>query len=184
MISTGRPYPEYNVYDDSVALTLRSVIEDVHFVRFIAKVQDDLLINFSLPELMILRYLSDNKKIKLSECEKMTQTNDRDSKHSLSNLVKLGLIESVGKEYVLTAKVYSAIKTDVEYTQDKVVQYLRAKDLILEYLKDQSSINIATVRELCRFDKSQAAYILKKMRKLGILEMQGKSIATKYVLKQ
>ena len=31
-----------------------------------------------------------------------------------------------GKEYMLTAKVYDAIKSDVEYTQDTVIRYVKA----------------------------------------------------------
>jgi ATP-dependent DNA helicase RecG len=33
---------------------------------------------------------------------------------------------------MLTAKVYEALKSDVEYTRDKMVQYIKTKNMILE----------------------------------------------------
>lgn len=63
MVTMGKPYPEYTVYDDAICLTLYSVLEDEGFVKFITKTQDKLMKTFSLAELMILRYLFENKTI-------------------------------------------------------------------------------------------------------------------------
>lgn len=41
---------------------------------------------------------------------------------------------------MLTAKVYEAIKSDVEYVQDTVIRYVKAKSLIGEYLKSAEFI--------------------------------------------
>ncbi|RKJ17410.1 hypothetical protein D7X48_22410 [bacterium D16-50] len=73
-----------------------------------------------MPELMILRYLTDNKRIILSKVQGLTQLPIAEARKSCNNLVKDGLIGLSGKEYMLTAKVYDAIKSDVEYTQDTV----------------------------------------------------------------
>ena len=35
----------------------------------------------------------------------------------------------------VTARVYEAVKSDIEYTRDKTVQYIKAKDMITEYIK-------------------------------------------------
>lgn len=53
-------------------------------------------------------------------------------KTAKNELVNRRLIEIVGKEYMLTAKVYEALKLDVEYTRDKMVQYIKTKNMILE----------------------------------------------------
>lgn len=55
-------------------------------------------------------------------------------------MVKDGLIEVVGKEYMLTARVYGAVKSDVAYTRDKSIQYIRAKSMILEHLSSSGVI--------------------------------------------
>ena len=40
MISSGKPYPQYHVYNEAVTLTIFSAIDDVNFVKFIASEQD------------------------------------------------------------------------------------------------------------------------------------------------
>ena len=53
--------------------------------------------------------------------------------------MKFGLIEIIGKEYMLTARVYEAVKSDIEYTRDKTVQYIKAKDMITKTDKSRAS---------------------------------------------
>ncbi|WP_281518210.1 hypothetical protein, partial [Thomasclavelia cocleata] len=67
-----------------------------------------------------------------------------------------------------------------QYTQDKTVTYLKSKSLILDYLSTHDSINNETIRELCRCTKKQATTFSRKMRDEGIIEMIGKSTATRY----
>ena len=85
-----------------------------------------------LAEMMILRNLMDNRKEQLSELSRKVQKSLDETKKSCNELVNRRLIEIVGKEYMLTAKVYEALKSDVEYTRDKVVQYIKTKNMILE----------------------------------------------------
>ena len=66
----GKPYPVYRVFSDSVQLTIESAMEDPDFVRFIVKEQDSKQINLSLSQLMILRYIVENRKINLLMCRK------------------------------------------------------------------------------------------------------------------
>lgn len=72
---------------------------------------------------------------------------------SCNNLIKMGLIEVIAKDYMLTAKVYDVIKSDVEYTQDQVVRYIKAKDRILEYLKQNDYITNEKIQELCGYTR-------------------------------
>lgn len=182
MVAMGKPYPVYRVFNDAVQLTIGSTIEDIAFVKFIVKEQDSQQIILSLPQLMILRYITENRKIKLSEAQSIAQISYEDARKCCSDLTKLGLIELVGKEYMLTARVYEAVKTQIEYTRDKVVQYIKAKDMIMEYLKSNNSITNATVRELCGFTKQQARGTLDKMIQEKIIIKTGLGRATKYVL--
>lgn len=182
MVSMGKPYPEYTVYNDAIRLTLYSVLEDEGFVKYITQVQDKNMITLSLSELMILRYLFENKAINLTEAKILTQQSLNEVKHSFNSLEKYGLIELSGRVYMLTARVYSAVKTDVQYTQDKTVTYLKAKDLILEYLSIYDNINNETIRELCRCTKKQATTFSRKMREDKLIIMEGKGRATIYKL--
>ena len=81
------------------------------------------------------------------------------------------MIEIVGKEYMLTAKVYEALKSDVEYTRDKTVQYIKAKNMILEYLQINDQITSAKIQEMCGFTKQQARSVIDKMRSEELIDI-------------
>lgn len=182
MLSSGKPYPQYSVYNDAVSLTIYSSIDDIDFVKFIAQEQNKKQRMTPLAELMVLRYLTDNKRINMSEVQTITQTTLDESRKTISNLVKDGLIELSGKDYMLTPKVYEAIKSDVEYTKDKVIEFVKAKNRILDYLEREESITSQDIRELCGYTKQQARYVTDKMRDEGILQLVGKGHASKYIL--
>lgn len=183
MISSGKPYPQYHVYNEAVTLTIFSAIDDVNFVKFIANEQDKLQKILPLSELMILRYLTDNKRIILSEAQELTQLPLAETRRSCNNLVRDGLIGLSGKEYMLTAKVYDAIKSDVEYTQDTVIRYVKAKSLIEEYLQSAEFITNEKIRELCGFTRNQVRRTVDKMIQEDILKMEGKGRSARYVRK-
>lgn len=182
MISMGKPYPVYRVFNDAVQLTLGSATEDITFVKFIVKEQDTQQIILSLSQLMVLRYMVENRKIKLSEAQNIAQVSDEDARKCCGDLIKLGLIELVGKEYMLTARVYEAVKSDIEYTRDKTVQYIKAKDMIVEYAKKHGYINRSTVQELCGFTEQQARRTLEKMKNENIIVICSGGRYAKYIL--
>ena len=180
-VSSGKPYPEYRSYNDAVSLTIYSAIDDMEFVKFIAREQGQRQRNFSLSELMILRYLTDNRGISLAAAIELTQGTRDIVQKSLHILTKEGFIEVTGKEYMLTARMYEAVKSDVEYTRDRVLQYVRAKDRIMEYIRETGSITNAQVRELCGFTRQQARTVLEKMQMEELIILRGKGRYAKYV---
>lgn len=181
MVSMGKAYPKYYVFSDAVSLTLMSATENLSFVKFIVNEQERQQIFLSLSELMIMRYLSENKKIKLSDIQDLAQISEDMARKSCIVLVKLGLIEAVGKEYMLTARVYETVKSDVDYTRDRVVRYIKAKEMILEYLDKNGSITNAIIQELCGFSKQQARATVDKMRKESLIDIVGAARQSKYV---
>lgn len=91
-------------------------------------------------------------------------------------------LEYQGKDYMLTARVYEAVKSDIEYTRDKTIQYIRAKEMIIEYIKKNGSANRATVQELCGFSEQQARRTLEKMQKEYIIKLANGGRYAKYTL--
>lgn len=183
MVSSGKPYPEYHSYSDAVSLAIYSAIDDVDFVKFIAEEQNLRQRNFTLAELMILRYLMDNSRISLAEAVNLSQGTREITQKSLNNLSRDGLIEISGKEYMLTAKMYEAVKSDIEYMQDKVLQYVKAKGRILEYIQKTGSITNAKVQELCGYTRQQARSTLDKMRDEESILLEGKGRYAKYIMR-
>ena len=174
MISMGKPYPKYKSFNDAVSLTIFSAIDHTEFIKFITEVQEKNSRIMPLAEMMILRDLMDNRKEPLSMLAGTIQKSLDETKRSCNELINDGLIEIVGKEYMLTAKVYEALKSDVEYTRDKTIQYIKAKNMILEYLqsnKSNSRITSAKMQEMCGFTKQQARGVIDKMRGEGLLKI-------------
>lgn len=184
MISSGKPFPEYKSYNDAVSLTIYSAIDDIDFVKFIANEENGLSRSFSLSELMILRYLKDNRKITMSEAESLIQEAHDQAQNACNNLKRYGLIELSGNEYMLTAKIYDELKNSVDYTKDKAIQYIKAREMILEYIRDRGFINNELVRELCGFSQKQARIILQRMRKENLIELSEKGRYAKYIIKK
>ena len=182
MVSMGKPYPRYRSFNDAVSLTIFSAIDNTEFVKFITEVQDKNSKIMPLAEMMILRDLMDNRKEQLSELSRKVQKSLDETKKSCNELVNSGLIEIVGKEYMLTAKVYEALKSDVEYTRDKTVQYIKAKNMILEYLQTNDQITSAKIQEKCGFSKQQARSVIDKMRSEDLIDLTGKGPAARYVM--
>lgn len=184
MISSGKPFPEYKSYNDAVSLTIYSAIDDIDFVKFIANEENGLSRSFSLSELMILRYLKDNRKITMSEAESLIQEARDQAQNACNNLKRYGLIELSGNEYMLTAKIYDELKNSVDYTKDKAIQYIKAREMILQYIRDRGFINNELVRELCGFSQKQARIILQRMRKENLIELSEKGRYAKYIIKK
>lgn len=184
MISSGKPFPEYKSYNDAVSLTIYSAIDDIDFVKFIANEENGLSRSFSLSELMILRYLKDNRKITMSVAESLIQEARDQAQNACNNLKRYGLIELSGNEYMLTAKIYDELKNSVDYTKDKAIQYIKAREMILEYIRDRGFINNELVRELCGFSQKQARIILQRMRKENLIELSEKGRYAKYIIKK
>lgn len=184
MLSSGKPFPEYRSYNDAVSLTIYSAVDDVDFVKFIANEENELGRTFSLSELMVLRYLKDNSKITVPETERLIQGDRDQAQNACNNLKRYGLIELSGNEYMLTAKIYDELKNSVDYTKDKSIQYIKAREMILEYIRDRGFINNELVRELCGFSRKQAIIVLGRMRKENLIELPKRGRYAKYTLKK
>lgn len=181
MVSMGKPYPKYRSFNDAVSLTIFSAIDNTEFVKFITEIQDKNSKIMTLAEMMILRALLDNRKEQLSALADTVQKSLDETKKSCNELINNGLIEIVGKEYMLTAKVYGALKSDVEYTRDKTIQYIKAKNMILEYLQSNDKITSAKIQEMCGFTKQQARTVIDKMRNEALIILVGQGPAAGYV---
>jgi len=146
MIFFGKPLPTYSTYSEAVTLTLKSNLEDKNFTKFLIEEQDKNQIIFSTSQIMILKYLKDNGTITLKDASKHAQLSLEDTQGVLNELINYGYVERNGfKKYILTEKVYYSLGDDVGYIKDKEIEYIRAKDMIIQYLK---KIILSTILKL------------------------------------
>lgn len=184
IVSMGKPYPVYTHYSDSVQLAIYNANENIDFVKFIVEEQESKQIVFSLSELMILRYVVDNKKIILRKALDVTQAAEDEIRHSLKHLQNLGILETAGNQYNLTSRVYEYLSDNIHYVQDKTITQLKAKHLITEYLEKEGNINKQQVMELCGFSDKQARNVLDKLRSEGYIVLIKKGKSSKYISKR
>jgi len=120
----------------------------------------------------------------LKDVAKYAQLSANNTQGLLNELMDYGYVERNGfKKYVLTEKVYYSLGDDVGYIKDKQVEYIRAKDMIIQYVNSNGSINNAKVRELCVCDARKSKYYLDKMIEDGLLQPKGKNRYRVYLLK-
>lgn len=81
------------------------------------------------------------------------------------------------------SRTYELFDSFIEYTRDKTIQYIRAKEMVLEYLKINGSIKNSTIRELCGYTKQQARAIIDKMIAENLIFKVWAGSATEYKLK-
>ena len=85
-------------------------------------------------------------------------------------------------------KVYS-VPAEIQYTpdarhgRDKTTQYLKAKIVILDYLKICDYVTSQKVQYLCGISQHKAHAVIDKMKSENLLVQQGKGKATCYLLK-
>lgn len=174
MIFLGKSIPTYNIYSDAITLTLKSNFEDRNFTKFLMKEQESKQIIFNTSQIILLKYLKNNKVITIKDASKYCQLSEHETQEVINELRNYGYVESNGfKKYILSEKVYYGLGDDVGYIKDKDVEYIRAKDMIEQYLKKNESINNSKVRELCNCDGRKAKYYIDKMIKESLIEARG-----------
>lgn len=184
MIFFGKPTPTYNIYSEAITLTLRSNLEDRNFTKFLTEEQDKNQRMFNTGQIMILKYLKNNGTITIVDASRYSQLSLEDTQEVLNELIGYGYVERNGfKKYILTEMVYDSLGDDVGYIKDKEVAYIRARDMILQYLKKNDSINNNKVRELCGCSDRKAKYYLDKMIEEVLLEPEGERRHRIYLLK-
>jgi len=181
-LSYGKPYPEYHISADEVALTLYSKMESPAFVHFIVSEQEAMQQTFPLADLMTLRYLKDHPKQRISKIAYNIKNSVETAQKSCNRLRKEGLIELSGKSYILSAKSWDAMKDSMQYTRDKSISYIKSREMISDYLASHRWITNSQIQELCGFTKQQARVLLDKMRAERILLLEGKGRASHYIL--
>lgn len=66
-------------------------------------------------------------------------------------------------------------------TFDKTIQYISAKNMILEYLQSNDKITSAKIQEICRLTKQQARAVIDKMRNEELLDICKRGNKSYYV---
>ena len=72
---------------------------------------------------------------------------------------------------MLPPHIYHVLTLSVQSTTHNALPYIKAREMILESIRDRGFINNELVREMCRFSQNQARIILQRMRKENLIEL-------------
>ena len=184
MLALGKSAPDYTLYNNAVKLILRSSLEDVEFLKFITKEEENLG-EFTVQEICILKYIKENKTITLSKAAEVAQINKQSVTTVLNNLCqKKNILQREKRNsYMFTHRVYAEFDDQIEYIKDKDFDEIQAEVMIVDYLKKNDFITRSDVEILCGFSSTSSKRVLQKLRDQGQIELVGKGKASKYILK-
>lgn len=184
MLSLGKSAPEYNLFSEAVSLTLRSSLEDIEFLKFITKEEENNG-EFSVSEICILKYVKSNKTITLGKAAEVAQITTQSSANVLNKLCqKRNILQREAKnKYMFTHRVYENLDDNIEYTKDKDFDEIQAKTMIIDYLNKNGSITRLDVERLCGFSSTSSKRILQRLRESEIIVLEGRARASYYRLK-
>jgi ATP-dependent DNA helicase RecG len=184
MLSLGKSAPEYNLYSEAVSLTLRSSVEDIEFLKFITKEEEN-SVEFSVSEICILKYIKTNKTATLGKAAEVAQITPQSASSVLNKLCqkKNILQREIRNKYMFTHRVYESLNDNIAYTKDKDFDEIQAKTMIIEYLNKNGSITRPDVERLCGFSSTGSKRILQRLREKEIIVLEGKARASHYRLK-
>jgi ATP-dependent DNA helicase RecG len=124
-IRESKPLPEFTNTDRyQVSLTLHGAIQDPNFIRFLEKVGNERLANFSTADWMILGFVARG------------ETVPPQYKARIDRLIELGTIERAGRgKLMLSRRFYSFIGKKGAYTRKKGLDRETNKTLLLNHIE-------------------------------------------------
>ena len=163
----GKSAPEYNLFAEAVSLTLRSSVEDIEFLKFITKEEENNG-ELSVSEICILKYIKINKTISLGKAAEVAQITSNSAANVLNKLCqKRNILQREARnKYMFTHRVYQYFHENIEYTKDKEFDEIQANVMILDYLSKNEYITRKEVERLVVF-LQQLKEFLKKLRDQG-----------------
>ncbi|WP_042354548.1 ATP-binding protein [Bacillus rubiinfantis] len=185
MLSLGKSAPEYNLYSEAVSLTLRSSLEDIEFLKFITKEEENNG-EFSVSEICILKYIKSYKTITLGKAAEVAQITTQSAANVLNKLCqKRNILQREARnKYMFTHRVYESLDDNIEYTKDKDFDEIQANVMILDYLTKNKYITRKEVERLCGFSPATSKRILKDLRDQEKIVLEGQNKSSRYKLKK
>lgn len=159
------PLPEYDLKDKKVSVTITGKVIDLDYARKLANMPD-----LSLLEIMYLDKVAKGKRLK---------------KHEANALKAKGLIEGRKPNYYISSKVAKVTGEKKKYIKQRGIDDEYCKTMIINYLdefgegkrSDFEGLLLDKLPDVLDIDqkKNKVKNILQAMRRLGVIETEGKT---------
>ncbi len=168
-VRQGKPLPSFaGTLAHQVRLTLEGGVRNPAFVRFMERLGEDTLRNFSTLDYLALECLQQGRPLVPALQER------------LPALAEVGALEVIGRgknaKYMLAAALYAAIGAKGTYTRKRGLDHSTNKALLLKHLKDQGGAG-APLRDLVQvlpsISEKAVQKLLDELRNEGTVHVVG-----------
>jgi ATP-dependent DNA helicase RecG len=165
LIRESKPQPDFSHTDAHwVYLTLRGEIQDPNFLRFLERIGQERLKLFTTQDFLILDTISKEKRL------------PENLKDQASLLKEQGVIEKVGRKYILSRGFYDFIGQKGTYTRKRGLDREHNKALLLKHITDNADTG-SPLHELCQvlpnLNERQVRDLVYELRDQGKVERLG-----------
>jgi len=169
-IKQGKPLPDFTgTSEHEVKLTLKGVVEDPAFVRFMERLGEERLKSFSTYDFLALDYVCRDKPL------------PEHLKSRVPGLIEVGAVESVGRgrgtRYILSQSLYSELGAKGVHTRKRGLDHETNKALIEQHLRKQGADGapISELRQvLPALSDSGIKRLLSEMKKEGRAKVESR----------
>ena len=184
-LRNGRIPPDYSTSTVAgVNVILPGGAADLKFVELLVTEENRQQRKFSVSEMLILAHLWHERQVDPQTITKLIQRGEAEGRTVTENLVEAGLVEArgsgKGRAYILSASVYRELGQPVSYVHAKGFEVEQMEQMVLQFAKAHGQVTRQDVIALCRVNKNQASYLLKKLVKSGELQLVGKGRKAAY----
>lgn len=159
--------PDFSDTDDfQVSLTLHGEVTDPLFLRFMEKVANEAQISISTEDLLVLDAVHRSRPIPAPLKQRLTPLRD------------MGVVERVGRKYILSRGFYMFAGKKGEYTRRRGLDWETNKTLLLKHVQENRDTGspLRELREvLPALSQSQVQKLLQLLKKEGRIHKQGRT---------
>ena len=144
----------------------------------------------SVEDLLVIQYLLRHGEVDLPAVETICQQQEREAREGLRRLeTKFGVLESTGRGktavWRLRVEVERRLTSDSSPTRSRQAQLEAAVSTILRVLRDrhekrEPGLSNAEIRELTSLDREQVKYVMRKIKKDGLVDSAGRGGAARW----
>jgi len=189
MLQEGKETPVIRDEGDAVRVVFLASEFSVPFRTFVAE-EANRSHWLSVEDLLVIQYLLRHGDIDLPTAAEICQQHEREAREGLRRLdSKYGILENHGRgkdaTWRLRAEVERRLTSDTSPTRSRQAQLEAAISTILRTLrsrheKGEPGLSNADIRQLTSLDREQVKYVMRKIKKDGMAESEGRGGATRW----
>ena len=181
----GRLLPDYsNSTQSSVKLFIPKGPTDKAFICMVSEEQQRLGRSLPIHLLLALDAVKQLHRASVQDVAERIHTDESRVRVVLETLVESGLVERLGSGrgrcYIISSKYSQKTNSAVEYVRNRDIDALRHQELVIQLAQTKGEVTRADVIELLHVTPSQAYRILKKLKDVGQLSLEGNGAGAKY----